>query len=344
MNHQDSATTQRALPRFDSRLGRTLPLMLKREYWEHRGGFFWVPVWICVAILVVTALGILTAEVFNARANVHMGFSLQDLHEHMTANDLAQAGNALDMAQLMFGALTCVSLFFVLFFYLLGALYDDRRDRSVLFWKSLPITDTETVGSKVLSAMFVAPLIAFVVSTAAYVVFLVLVCLWAGIHGVNALPAVLAAHPFGMFWRLLLTIPVDALWALPTIGWLLFWSAYARSKPFLWAVILPIVAVAVNGWFSMLGLPHVGGEVALKSVVGRLLLSVMPGSWIGNGAGMFGAHRFSFGDDEHVLTIFDPGRVYALLATPGLWLGVVAGLALIAAAIWSRQRRIETAT
>lgn len=319
-----------------------LPLLLKREYWEHKGGFLWAPVWVCAVVIVVTVLGILSAEVFRAHAQVHMGFSLEELRQNISANDLVEAGNALDMAQLVFGGITCISLFFVLFFYLLGALYDDRRDRSVLFWKSLPITDTSTVASKVLSAMFIAPAIAFVVSTAAYVLFLVLIVLWAGAHGLNAFPAIFAAHPLGMFWRLLLTIPVDAVWALPTIGWLLFWSAYARSKPFLWAVVLPILAVAINGWFGMLGLPHVGGEIALKSVVGRLLLSVMPGAWISTNGGI-GGERFSFGADEHVLTMFDPSRVYTLFATPNLWIGAVAGLALIAGAIWFRQRRIETA-
>jgi ABC-2 type transport system permease protein len=320
-----------------------LPLLLKREYWEHKGGFFWAPVWVCAVVIIVTVLGILSAEVFRAHAQVNMGFSLEELRQNISANDLVEAGNALDMAQLVFGGITCISLFFVLFFYLLGALYDDRRDRSVLFWKSLPITDTSTVASKVLSAMFVAPALAFVVSTAAYVMFLVLIVLWAGAHGLNAFPAVMAAHPLGMFWRLLLTIPVDAIWALPTIGWLLFWSATARSKPFLWAVILPIVAVALNGWFGMLGLPHVGGEIALKSVVGRLLLSVMPGAWLSADGGL-GARRFSFGADEHVLTMFDPSRIYALFASPNLWIGAIAGLALIAGAIWFRQRRIETAS
>lgn len=322
---------------------KTLPLLLKREYWEHRGGFLWTPLWVCAAILIVTVLGIISAEVFSANSHVQMGFALDDLRKNMSAGDLAQAGNALDMAQVMFGAITCISLFFVLFFYLLGALYDDRRDRSVLFWKSLPVTDTATVASKVLTAMFVAPAIAFAISTVAYAAFLVLVCLWAAVHGVNALPAVFASHPLGMFGRLLLTIPVDALWALPTIGWLLFWSATARSKPFLWAVILPIVVVALNGWFGVLGLPHVGGEIALKSVVGRLLLSVMPGSWLSADGMSFGGRRISFGmDDDHVLSTFDPGQVYALTATPGLWIGVVAGVALIIGAIWFRQRRIET--
>ena len=135
----------------------TLPLLLKREYWEHRGGFLWAPIWMTVAILTFTVLGMITAEVFRANANVHVGISLNDLRDHITASEMAKAGNALDMAQLMFGGLTCISLFFVLFFYLLGGLYDDRRDRSVLFWKSLPVTDTATIASKALSAMLVAP-------------------------------------------------------------------------------------------------------------------------------------------------------------------------------------------
>ena len=122
----------------------TLPLLLKREYWEHRGGFLWTPVWMTASILILTVLGILSAEAFHANAHVHMGFSLDELRDNISAHDWTEAGNALDMAQLVFGGLTSIGVFFVLFFYLLGALYDDRRDRSVLFWKSLPVTDTST--------------------------------------------------------------------------------------------------------------------------------------------------------------------------------------------------------
>jgi ABC-2 type transport system permease protein len=324
---------------------KTLPLLMKREYWEHRGGFLWAPVWMTAAILILTVLGIISAEVFRTNAHVHMGFSLDELRGSISANDMIQAGNALDMAQLVFAGLTCISLFFVLFFYLLGALYDDRRDRSVLFWKSLPVTDTATVLSKALAAMLIAPLIAFAISTIAYVLFLVLVCIWAGAHGLNALPAVMAAHPLGMFARLLLTIPISALWALPAIGWLLFWSAYVRSKPFLWAVLIPFLALIANWWLGKLGAPHFAGDLNLAAVVGRLLFSIMPGSWIGApGAGILNEHaKFSM-DDNHIVSSFDPSHVYGLLGEPNLWIGVVAGLALLAAAVWFRQRRIETAT
>ncbi|GAE49902.1 membrane protein [Xanthomonas arboricola pv. pruni str. MAFF 311562] len=54
-------------------------------------------------------------------------------------------------------------LAFVVFFYSLGSLYDDRRDRSVLFWKSLPVSDVQTVLSKAAWALLLAPLIAIVI-------------------------------------------------------------------------------------------------------------------------------------------------------------------------------------
>ena len=322
-----------------------LPLLLKREYWEHRGGFLWTPVWMTASILILTVLGILSAEVFHSSAHVHMGFSLDELRNNISANDMVEAGNALDMAQLVFGGLTSIGVFFVLFFYLLGALYDDRRDRSVLFWKSLPVTDTATVVSKALSAMLMVPAIAFIVASAAYVVFLVIVVLWAGMHGLNALPAIFAAHPIGMLWRLLLTVPVSALWALPAIGWLLFWSAYVRSKPFMWAVLIPFVVLIANWWLGKLGAPHFSGDLNLAAILGRLLFSIMPGSWIGSsGGGVLGNHIRLGLDNDHVVSSFDPSRVYGLLAEPNVWIGALAGVALLVAAIWFRQRRIETAS
>ena len=322
-----------------------IPLLVKREYWEHRGGFLWTPVWITGVILVFTVLGILSAEAFHASSHVHMGFSLDELRQNISQADWSEAGNALDMAQLMFGLVTSIGVFFVLFFYLLGALYDDRRDRSVLFWKSLPVSDTATVASKALAAMAVAPVLAFAVATAAHLIFLVLVTIWAGAHGLNALPAVFASHPLGMLWRLVLTIPVSALWALPAIGWLLFWSAYVRSKPFLWAVMVPLIVLILNAWLGKLGAPHIPDNMNLAAILGRLLFSIFPGSWLkAAGSGVLSTHMGSDLDTDHVVSSFDPSNVYGVLGGANLWIGVVAGLALLAGAVYFRQRRIETAS
>ncbi|MBO9662436.1 hypothetical protein [Dokdonella sp.] len=320
-----------------------LPLLLKREYWEHRGGFLWTPVWITAAILIITAMGIVSAEMFSTKTQVHIGFSLDELRGSISAEDIAQAANGLDMAQLAITGIAGIGLFFVTFFYLLGALYDDRRDRSVLFWKSLPISDTATVVSKALAALLLMPVIMLVVATLAYLVFLVLISLWAAVHGVNPMPAVLASHPLGMFLRFVAALPAQMLWALPAVGWLLFWSAFARSKPFLWAVLLPIVAIAANWWLGKIGGVHLTGDLNLGTILGRLLFSIFPGSWLGANGVAVGATRISLNlNDDHVVGSLDPTRIYGLLTTADLWIGVIGGLALLAGAIWLRGRRVET--
>lgn len=320
-----------------------LPLLLKREYWEHRGGFLWTPMWITATILVITAMGIASAEMFSTKAQVHIGFSLDQLNKSISANDIADAANGLDMAQLAILGIAGIGLFFVTFFYLLGALYDDRRDRSVLFWKSLPVSDASTVVSKALAALLLMPILTLVVATIAYLVFLVMICLWAALHGVNPLPAVIAAHPLGLFLRMVATLPVALLWALPTAGWLLFWSAFARSKPFLWAVLLPVVAIVANRWLEFISGVHLFGNLNLGAILGRLLLSIFPGSWMLGDGVLVGTTHISLNiNDDHVVSSFDPGRVYGLLGTADLWIGVVGGLALIAGAVWLRGRRIET--
>ena len=321
---------------------KTLALLVKREYWEHRGGFLWTPVWITGVMLLFTLLGIVTTEVLKSRVEINIGPSLGMLRSSLDAHDIAQAANAFDLVQLTIAGMVSIGIFFVSFFYLLGALYDDRRDRSVLFWKSLPVTDARTVASKALTAMLLIPLLGLAVATVAYLGFALIIAAWTGLHGVNALPAILAAHPAGMFLRLLLMVAAGALWALPTIGWLLFWSAWARSKPFLWAVLLPVVALVLNSWVGVLGMHRPGGDLDLARVCGRLLFSIMPASWMGV-PGVAGVPNISIGiDDQHVIASLGPDKLIALLATPDLWIGVAGGLALLAAAVWLRRRRIET--
>lgn len=322
----------------------TFSWLLKREYWEHRGGFLWTPFWISATILLFTVLGIIWAEVYASRINVQVGVSLESITQMVSSGQIAQAGRALDAAYVSFAMVPCIALFFVLFFYLLGALYDDRRDRSVLFWKSLPVSDTATVLSKVVSAMLVAPLIALLVSTIAFALFLVVIGTWAALHGINPLPLLAASRPFSLFGRMLLTIPADAAWALPTIGWLLFWSAFVRSKPFLWAVILPVLIFVANTWIGALGLPNIDRSVLLNDVLARLLFGIVPGSWLGDGTFSWLGRNAAMLQSGSLLDNLAPATVYAKFATAPMWIGILAGAAMIGAAIWMRGRRIETAS
>jgi ABC-2 type transport system permease protein len=133
-------------------------------------------------------------------------------------------------------------------------------------------------------------------------------------------------------------IPVNAVWALPTVGWLLLWSAVVRSKPFLWAVAVPIIAGVLNFWVQLLGMPHVDLRFMWGDLVGRALLSVLPGSWMAVYANAPDIAHFANMDDasRHIGTY---GMMYGAFATPQMWIGAIVGIALIAAAIWFRRWR-----
>ena len=310
--------------------------LVKREFWEHRGGFFWAPVITGGIFLLLNIMGIITAEVLGARNGINFGASggLQHVIVDMDAGDLSQVGFALDIAMYSAMGLLVVVLGFVVFFYCLGALYDDRRDRSILFWKSLPVSDTSTVLSKVISATVLAPVIAVVVGIIVGMLQLLILAVTLSFHGVNVWQLLLLAHPFRVMFNLIGYIPLYALWAAPAVGWLLICSAWSRSKPFLWAVALPVGTGLLVAWFGIMGLFNLPTAWFWKNVVLRALLSVFPGT--GN---LFGSHNTVAFVSSNGTDALDLAQTWHLAATPDLWIGVIAGVALLAGAIWFRRWR-----
>jgi ABC-2 type transport system permease protein len=316
-----------------------IKMLLKREYWEHRGGFLWAPVWTAGFFLVVTLMGWIWAEFIGSgkfNGSVHIGVPLKSLMQKIPAEDIGKLGIGLDISLAGFWMVIQIVLFFVLFFYLIGALYDDRKDRSVLFWKSLPVSDLQTVLSKVLTAAFVAPLIAFVVTVAMNLGFLLLLSLVAGVHGINPLNVVWGpAEPLNLWAKMLVMVPVNALWALPAIGWLLLASSFARSKPFVWAVLVPVMIGVLITWVDMFQGFRVPDTWYWTHGVGRILGSLVPGSWVWTR------------DIESAIQFNDQGPVELLrwdvightLASLELWLGAVVGIAMIAGAVYYRRWR-----
>src|SRR5690606_15944162 len=153
------------------------------------------------------------------------------LTSRMGHEELARLGDGIDLTLIMASGWPFLVLAFVVFFYCLGALYDERRDRSVLFWNSLPLSAGETVLSEVASAVLVAPLLATIASILTMFGFLVLVSLVVLFYGGNPVTLLWGpASPLLLSLQYLAAIPVYALWALPTVGWLLLCSSWARSK------------------------------------------------------------------------------------------------------------------
>ncbi|MGB5853364.1 MAG: ABC-2 transporter permease [Rhodanobacter sp.] len=318
---------------------KTFLWLVKREFWEHRGGFLRAPVITAAIFLLLNLMGIVTGEVMGRQMGFHLGMGSNNLH--LLTRDLDQqsmeaVGAGLDLVMYSSTMIIGIVLGFVVFFYCLGALYDDRRDRSILFWKSLPVSDTATVLSKVVSATVVAPLIAVVVGALTGLVMLLMFAITLSLHGVGVWHLLGLSHPLRVLANLVGSIPLYVLWALPTVGWLMLCSAWARSKPFLWAVALPVGVGIVIGWFNLLGTVNISNDWYWGNVVARILGSVFPGGWFSQVTGIGGS------DPASVLSSLGVLRSYTALGSMNLWIGVVAAVAMLAGAIWFRRWRDDS--
>ena len=316
----------------------TMKWLLRREFWENKGGIFWAPIFTGAIYLGLMIMAILVGQMSVNRAQIQINnLKLGELTSKITPEIQNHINAGTELSLYMIAGLFGVVLFFVLFFYCLGALYDDRRDRSVLFWKSLPVSDRATVASKATTALLVAPLLS---TTAAIITgfgFLLLLSAYVGFYGINPFPLLWAKFaPLKVGFNLIAMLPVQILWALPTIGWLLLVSSWAKSKPFLWALALPIGAGIMVSWFDLMQSISMPDSWFWKNVVARLLLSIVPGSWVD-------ATKIddNFRGPEDLLHIVDLSSAYATFATPQLWVGAIAGIAMIVAAIYYRRKRDE---
>ena len=326
---------------------KTFYWLVKREFWENRGSFLWAPIITGSVMLLLTLMGIIAGEVFRMRNGVRInGIDFNAITAHMDADALSSIGKALDVSILTPAILISIVLFVVVFFYCLNSLYEERRDRTILFWKSLPISDRDTVLSKVACATVLAPAIAIVTSVITGLLILILLAITASLHGANLWQMVWTLpHPFQVTATMLASIPVYAIWALPTVGWLMLCSAWARSKPFLWALIVPIGSGIIVSWFNLMGLFQLGDKWFWGNVVGRALLSVFPGGWIpGQMSEGMGAKIGQMGTDNRQILrdMFNLPHLYAPLLSPEFLIGATVGAAMIAGAIWFRRWRDDS--
>jgi ABC-2 type transport system permease protein len=276
---------------------------VRRELWENRL-IFLAP----VAVAGLTLIGFLVSMV-RLPAQMRAAAALGAMEQHkLIAQPYVISGGLMMLTALAVGI-----------FYCLDALYGERQDRSILFWKSLPLSDLETVLSKTITPVVVVPLVAFGIAVATQ--WIMLLVSIAVLLGSGQSLATLWAHasPFQMWLTLLYhLLTVHGLWYAPIYGWLLLVSAWARRAPFLWAALPPLAITAIE-------------KIAFNTThFGEMLVHRMLG---GPGdSDNFMASSLSM----HPLMHFRPAH---FLISPGLWVGLAITAVFLAAAIRLRRYR-----
>jgi ABC-2 type transport system permease protein len=265
--------------------------LVRRELWEH-GSLVWAPLAMALTIIVVSLVSVMvkTSVDIDLGEDRPLPELFGDVEKQRGIFSLVVAG--LVFPQLLVG-------FVVVFFYLLDGLFTERRDRSILFWKSLPVSDAKTVLSKLFVALVAVPLWSWALSlVVGLVVFGVLAT------QVSGTPAAGLGTWLTVQAAMLGKMAIAALWYLPVAGWLLLVSVLAKRAPFLWAT-LPFLVLSLAERIAL------GSNVVGAMVAQRL---------------------FGFREEVSLMSEFP------LLASPALWIGVAVGAALVYAAIRVRRR------
>jgi ABC-2 type transport system permease protein len=279
---------------------RALYWSVRRELWENRS--------IYLAPLAVAAVALFAFSIS----------AIAGIWEKALKLDPAQASKAVTQPYDIAAGLMMLTCIIVSVFYCLDALHSERRDRSILFWKSLPVSDLTTVLAKVSIPIVVLPLLTFAIVVAMQGIMLLLSSLLLLGNG----QSVAALWTKLSFFRMsLLTLyhilTAHALWPLPIYCWLLLVSGWARRATFLWAV-LPLVAIAGVELIVF----RTGHFAAL---VGSRLIGAAP-------AFDSPDNMFPSGPMTHI-------TAGTFLSSPGLWIGLVVAVVFLAAAV--RLRRYQ---
>lgn len=317
---------------------------LKREVWEHHGAFIKTPIIILAVIIVALAVAS-----FLGHRSYHNASFQYERHNSASAEDssvrefsyndkvIGQHNAPVDEAghdslpipeeeinkgasiinnvpYVAFGGLMLV----ITIGYLLSSLSADRKDNSILFWKSMPVSEAQNVLTKLFVAVVFLPAIAWLAALALSIILLAFALIVAllGSHDEAVSLVVQKQSIIGSSWRYVGTFIAASLWSLPIFTWLLLASAAAKRTPFLIAVI-PLVSLVA---FERLVF---GSHVFIETVVGYVI-GVVPGH---------GRPMIVMPDWAHL------GHVMSSLQ---FWLGLTASVCMLYGAIWLRENRYES--
>ena len=258
----------------------------------------------------------------NQKAHEHRGLKDEDKETFFAFSYLAITG--------LVTTFTCI----VVFFYLIDCLYAERRDRSILFWKSLPISDAQVVLAKLATALIVVPLGAILLAGAMQL--LLGAMMWLRFHG-SLIGAAIPDWSFVSWFKSLVVSLVlglgGVLWYAPIAGYLLLASSWARRNVFLWAVLPPVALAALEGFFFQT--THVLKFIGWR-FSGYTQLLHLDSSALSVGT------RTNSEDIPHITDVLSQLDMSGMFLNVEVWVGLAVTAAMVFVAIRLRRYRDES--
>lgn len=284
-----------------------------KEFWDNQRAIFVTP-------MVITGLVIFFSIVAMISGSGMM-IDGASMSEHLAdAEDLKiRSSDVVTVFTLMPSAILIIGLMFSMVFTALSVLFDERKDKSILFWKSMPVSDTQEVLVKLATITIVTPIITIgfaliiqlfsSIMLGIFVAFRTSFSAWELVFSNINYGSILAFDIIPMF--------VNILWVLPIITWFMLVSSFSRRSPFLLAFIIPVLVGVIEAVFFR------------SSYFAQIVATRF--TWVDN-------YRTDFDFDEGINMIDIPLSYLSSLSDPSLYYGLAVAAAMIAGCIQIRKR------
>jgi ABC-2 type transport system permease protein len=321
----------------------TMLMLVRREFWEHRSLWIAPLVWAGI-IIVLSAWAFFVVIPNHAPEGVLEATNVEEMHglsdadreevrkALQTANDHQVPKATISFSFLGISALISVFAIIVVFFYLIDCLFTERRDRSILFWKSLPLSDTQIVLSKLAVALIVVPV--GVVLLAAVTQFVLFGLFWLQFHD-TLIGNVLGDWNFVAWFNALVVelaiLLCGVMWYAPIAAYFLLLSVWARKLVFLWAIV-PLAALpALEGVFFQ--------STNVAEFIGRRFVGFVEAMHLDERAFSMGRHDVA---GPHIGDILARVDVSGVLLSAEAWMGLVAAAIMVYVTIRIRRYRDDS--
>ena len=300
---------------------RVFKAMIVREIQEHKVAFVYAPFFVSIILCFVIA------SVYFGGTNIQtdqFNFSTEYYDEEIRqAMQSVSSVSRIDIVRtglLVLGFPILLTVGFGLLAYSLSTFADERKDRSLIFWRSLPVSDLTTVLSKVFIVTLIVPLMVI-----PYIILLQLVAMTSA----SIFFATNDIVSFGWLWgsyiitdwfRIIFSLWAQALWSLPLFLWLMLAGTYA-ARPIAGAIVPPVILIVLEGVIFKTNL-------VLEFIENRI------GFW---------SRSDSFPKEYQEIRVVDISDILLLFSTQAFWIGIFASVILVAGIVYVRSSNSDHA-
>tara|TARA_B100000401_G_scaffold49033_1_gene28753 strand:- start:27 stop:941 length:915 start_codon:yes stop_codon:yes gene_type:complete len=300
---------------------QVLKAMTVREIQEHKVAFVYAPFFVSIILcLVIASVYFGGTNIQTDQFNFSTEYYDEEIRQAMQSVSSVSRIDIVRTGLLVLGFPILLTVGFGLLAYSLSTFADERKDRSLIFWRSLPVSDLTTVLSKVFIVTLIVPLMVI-----PYIILLQLVAMTSA----SIFFATNDIVSFGWLWgsyiitdwfRIIFSLWAQALWSLPLFLWLMLAGTYA-ARPIAGAIVPPVILIVLEGVIFKTNL-------VLEFIENRI------GFW---------SRSDSFPKEYQEIRVVDISDILLLFSTQAFWIGILASVILVAGIVYVRSSNSDHA-